>query len=90
MLCHHLTILALNYEFVPVLQKLTIEYLKPARSDVEAVFTLSKAQIDRLKQQISHERHVKFSLAGELRDEDQHIVAKTLAEYALKKNIILL
>lgn len=71
--------------YVPVLKKLNMEYLKPARTEVRVEFQISPGEIERIRTQADEQGKCDFTLTGDLVDRHGEVVARSWAEYQLRK-----
>ncbi len=80
-----LVLLAFDSSYVPILKRLDIEYILPAKTDIEVEFSLSEAQIIALQSALDTLGKAEFSLLGVLKDKHGAVVAKSKADYQIRR-----
>ncbi len=81
-----LQIFSFEEDFFPILEKMEIEFLKKAKTDVTVEFSLSKEEIARIGEEVHRDGKSRFTLQGEIKDKKNEVVAKTLAFYQVRAN----
>lgn len=71
--------------FAPVVRRMEVEYLAPARSDVTARTGLTEDEAADLVRTARAEGRAAFVLEAVLTDEDGTVVARTRGEYQLRR-----
>jgi thioesterase domain-containing protein len=68
----------------PVIKELTINFLKPAASDITIEISLSEVEVARLTSEVSHKGKADFVLQGELKDGSGTVVAVSRGLYQIR------
>jgi thioesterase domain-containing protein len=72
-------------EFVPVVKSLTIDFLKPARTDVRASVSLDDDTVEKVKAQAAELGKGEFELVAEVHDSEGTLVARTTGIYQVRR-----
>jgi thioesterase domain-containing protein len=68
-------------EFVPVVAKFDIKFIRPALSDITVEAQLDETELNRIHSEMRNKGKSRFTLALELKDAEQNIVAATHGYY---------
>lgn len=79
-----LQIFSFQEDFFPILEKMEIEFVKKAKTDVTVEFSLSKEEISRIGEEVRQNGKSRFTLIGEIKDKRNDVVAKTTAFYQVR------
>lgn len=80
-----MTLFDLGPSYIPILKEMSLEFLKPADTDVTIELTLPEATRATIRQEADTTGRAAFSLEGELKDAAGEIVARSVAHYRIKK-----
>lgn len=70
--------------FYPTLKDLTLEFLKPAGSDLTLAYAIPAEELARLRQGAETQGKARFVLEGELVDRDGNVVARARGEFQVR------
>jgi thioesterase domain-containing protein len=71
--------------FYPVVKEMTIQFLRPARSDVTITLSLPEAEVQRIRTDAEQHGKAEFILEGDIRDSAGEKVARTRGVYQVRK-----
>ncbi|WP_111496198.1 DUF4442 domain-containing protein [Marinobacter bohaiensis] len=80
-----LTLFDLGPDYVPILKEMTLEFLEPANSDVTIELHMDGKTRERIRQEADETGRAAFTLEGIMRDRTGSDVARSLAQYRLRK-----
>ncbi|TNE82602.1 MAG: DUF4442 domain-containing protein [Gammaproteobacteria bacterium] len=80
-----LTLFDLGPAYTPILKEMTLQFLQPANSDVTVEFSLTEEDVASILADADATGRAKFSLEGQLRDEQGNHVATSIAHYRVRK-----
>lgn len=80
-----LTLFDLGPDYTPILKEMSLQFLKPANSDVTVEFTLEAKVINAIKADADLTGQADFTLNGTLFDKDGEQVATSTAHYRVRK-----
>lgn len=72
-------------KFFPVVKALNLKFVKPAKTDIRVIATLTASEIERIQQQASTEGKAEFTLTLELKDTAGTVVAISEGLYQLRR-----
>jgi acyl-coenzyme A thioesterase PaaI-like protein len=64
-------------KYVPIIKEISLQFFRPAKSDVTLEATLSEDEIKRINDALASKGKTDFTLEGELKDESGDMVAKS-------------
>ncbi len=73
------------HDLVPIVTSLTINFLKPAQTDISAEYALSDEETERIISEAEEAGKARYVLNLELKDAEGNIVATTEGHYQVKK-----
>lgn len=79
-----LTLVNMDDRLFPILTDFTMQFKKPAKSDVTVEFRLSAAELKRIEKEAFETGKSEFSLTGELKDKEGNIVATSRGDYQVR------
>jgi acyl-coenzyme A thioesterase PaaI-like protein len=71
--------------YFPLVKRLEIDFLKPARSDVRASTSLRQDEIERVRAAAEETGKGQFELVAELHDQAGMLVARTVGIYQIRR-----
>ncbi|WP_203337930.1 PaaI family thioesterase [Nocardioides limicola] len=71
--------------FVPIVKRVSIDFLRPASTAVVASVSLDDAEIERIRTEALDRGKAEFDLRSELVDEEGTVVAATTGTYQLRR-----
>ncbi|MEQ9547684.1 MAG: DUF4442 domain-containing protein [Marinobacter sp.] len=80
-----LTLFDLGPAYTPILKEMTLQFLKPANSDVTVTFELDSSTVETIKAEADQTGRAAFSLQGNLYDDTGNHVATSIAQYRVRK-----
>lgn len=80
-----LALFDLGQDYTPILKDMTLQFLKPANSDVTVEFYLDAATLAAIREQADRSGRGAFSLEGTLCDDSGEVVATSVANYRVRK-----
>lgn len=73
-------------KYYPVIKEMKICFLKPVKTDAYIEISMSKSEKDRICQQADQNGKAEFILTGEIKDEDNQIVATSHGVYQIRRH----
>ncbi len=70
--------------YYPILKSMTVDYLKPATSDLTVEFSLNDEEIQRIEKEAHTSGKCDYTLHGKLMDRQGQVVAKSTGYYQLR------
>jgi acyl-coenzyme A thioesterase PaaI-like protein len=80
-----LSLFDLGAAYTPILKEMTLQFLKPADSDVTVEFRIDSKTLDAIKTEADATGRAAFSLEGQLFDDTGEMVATSLAHYRVRR-----
>ncbi|MBS3803273.1 MAG: YiiD C-terminal domain-containing protein [Oleiphilaceae bacterium] len=80
-----LSLFDLGPAYTPILKEMTLQFLKPADSDVTVEFNMDSKTIDAIKTEADYTGRAAFSLEGQLYDDTGELVAISIAHYRVRR-----
>jgi acyl-coenzyme A thioesterase PaaI-like protein len=71
-------------KYYPIVREMTIQFVRPAKSDVTIELTMSEEEIRRVQAEVDEKGKSDFVLEGEIKDEAGEVVARSKALYQLR------
>ena len=71
-------------KFYPVVKEMTIQFLRPANTDLSIEISLSEAEIERIAVEAAEKGKSEFILTGEIKDLDGQVVALSRGVYQIR------
>lgn len=71
--------------FAPIVRRMEVEYLAPARSDVTATVSLTEEEVAAVLRQAREDGRAPFTLEARLLDAEGTLVARTRGDYQLRR-----
>ncbi len=70
--------------FYPLIKKMEIQFLRPARTDVSVEASLSEEEIRRVKSELAEKGKSEFILSAQVKDESGRVVALSRGVYQIR------
>mmetsp|Transcript_3066 Transcript_3066/g.1791 ORF Transcript_3066/g.1791 Transcript_3066/m.1791 type:complete len:150 (+) Transcript_3066:7751-8200(+) len=70
--------------FYPVIKKVSIKFLKPAKTDVTVEFSISVQEVERISSEAEKKGKAEFTIEDELKDSFGEVVAEFCGVYQLR------
>jgi acyl-coenzyme A thioesterase PaaI-like protein len=80
-----LTLFDLGPKYTPILKEMTLQFLQPANSDVTVEFSLTPDEVAAILKEADATGRAKFTLEGQLHDDEGNHVANSIAHYRVRK-----
>lgn len=80
-----MTMFDLGPEYIPILKEMTLQYHRPANSDVIVEFSISGQELARIRQEADNGGKPAFTLEGHLQDAKGEHIATSIAHYQVRK-----
>ncbi|WP_286222789.1 YiiD C-terminal domain-containing protein [Marinobacter apostichopi] len=80
-----LTLFDLGPSYTPILKEMTLQFLQPANSDVTVEFSLTPEMVEGILADADATGRAKFTLEGQLHDQEGNHVANSIAHYRVRK-----
>ena len=71
-------------KYYPIVKEMTIQYVRPAKTAVTIELAIDEKEVSRIQAETDANGKADFTLEGEIKDENNEVVAKTKAIYQLR------